>query len=125
LISSRHRSRRRLRPSLDKKRPPRRTPPGGETAPPGERPLCCGRTFLSVGLVAQARLEATRLLEGLAPLLGRGGLFVGPVLPRVGLHVETGVPMRAHMPTTDRHMATAIRKDDRWYSQTEALRQRR
>ena len=44
---------------------------------------------------------------------------------RVGLHVETGVPMRAHMPTTDRHMATAIRKDDRWYSQTEALRQRR
>jgi len=44
---------------------------------------------------------------------------------RVGLHVTTGVPMRAHMPTTDRHMATAIRKDDRWYSQTEALRQRR
>jgi len=44
---------------------------------------------------------------------------------RVGLHVETGVPMRAHMPTTDRHMAGAIRKDDRWYSQTEALRQRR
>lgn len=44
---------------------------------------------------------------------------------RVGLHVDTGVPMRAHMPTTDRHMATAIRKDDQWYSQTEALRQRR
>jgi len=44
---------------------------------------------------------------------------------RVGLHVETGVPMRAHMPTSDRHMATAIHKDDRWYSQTEALRQRR
>lgn len=44
---------------------------------------------------------------------------------RVGLHVETGVPMRAHMPTTDRHMAGAIRKDDQWYSQTEALRQRR
>jgi len=44
---------------------------------------------------------------------------------RVGLHVTLGVPMSAHMPTTDRHMATAIRKDDRWYSQTEALRQRR
>ena len=44
---------------------------------------------------------------------------------RVGLHVATGTPMRAHMPTTDRHMSTAIRKDDRWYSQTEALRQRR
>jgi len=44
---------------------------------------------------------------------------------RVGLHVDTGVPMRAHMPTTDRHISSAIRKDDRWYSQTEALRQRR
>jgi len=44
---------------------------------------------------------------------------------RVGLHVETGVPMRAHMPTAERHTAEAIRKDDRWYSQTEALRRRR
>ena len=44
---------------------------------------------------------------------------------RVGLHVATGTPMPAHMPTTERHMASAIRKDDRWYSQTEALRQRR
>jgi putative spermidine/putrescine transport system substrate-binding protein len=44
---------------------------------------------------------------------------------RVGLHVGSGVPMRAHMPTTARHLAGAIRKDDRWYSQTEALRQRR
>lgn len=44
---------------------------------------------------------------------------------RVGLHVDTGVPMRPHMPTTARHLAGAIRKDDRWYSQTEALRQRR
>ena len=29
-------------------------------APPGERPLCCGRTFLSAGLVDEARIEARR-----------------------------------------------------------------
>ena len=44
---------------------------------------------------------------------------------RVGLHAGAGIPMRPHMPTTPRHMARAIRKDDRWYAQTEALRQRR
>ncbi len=46
--------------------------------PPGEkRPLCCGRTFLSVGLVAQAREEAQRCVSALAPFARRGVPIVG------------------------------------------------
>ena len=44
---------------------------------------------------------------------------------RVGLHVEAGVPMRPHLPTAERHMESAIRRDHRWYSQTVDLRERR
>jgi len=43
--------------------------------PPGERPLCCGRTFLAAGMVEEAKRELTRLLSALAP------------------HVEKGVPV--------------------------------
>jgi FAD/FMN-containing dehydrogenase/Fe-S oxidoreductase len=45
--------------------------------PRGERPLCCGRTFLSAGLVDQARAEARRTLQALAPWLERGVPVVG------------------------------------------------
>jgi FAD/FMN-containing dehydrogenase/Fe-S oxidoreductase len=46
--------------------------------PVGEsRPLCCGRTFLSVGLVEEARAEAARVLEALAPWVARGVPVVG------------------------------------------------
>ncbi len=45
--------------------------------PPGERPLCCGRTFLSSGLVDQARLEAHRLMQALYPYAARGVAVVG------------------------------------------------
>ncbi|MFZ3018427.1 MAG: heterodisulfide reductase-related iron-sulfur binding cluster, partial [Gallionella sp.] len=44
----------------------------------GERALCCGRTFLSSGLINEARAEATRLLDALAPYAERG-------LPVIGL----------------------------------------
>jgi len=44
----------------------------------GERPLCCGRTFLSHGLIADARTEARRMVETLWPYVERG-------LPVVGL----------------------------------------
>jgi putative spermidine/putrescine transport system substrate-binding protein len=44
---------------------------------------------------------------------------------RVGLHVDTGVPMRPYLPTADRHMESAIRRDHGWYAQTVDLRQRR
>ena len=41
------------------------------------RPLCCGRTFLSVGLVDEARREARRSLEALRPFVERGAAVVG------------------------------------------------
>jgi Fe-S oxidoreductase len=47
---------------------------GEESGPP----LCCGRTFLAAGLVDQARTEARRMLETLAPYVAAG-------LPVIGL----------------------------------------
>ena len=43
----------------------------------GGRPLCCGRTFLSAGLVEEARAEARRVLAAAAPFLARGVPIVG------------------------------------------------
>ncbi|MBK8323242.1 MAG: FAD-binding protein [Betaproteobacteria bacterium] len=44
---------------------------------PGGRPLCCGRTYLSAGMAAQARAKATELLEALSPHIERGTPVVG------------------------------------------------
>ncbi|HVB16117.1 MAG TPA: FAD-linked oxidase C-terminal domain-containing protein, partial [Stellaceae bacterium] len=41
------------------------------------RPLCCGRTFLAAGLVDEARNEARRMLEALAPAIAAGTPIVG------------------------------------------------
>jgi len=41
------------------------------------RPLCCGRTFLSVGQVAEARFEAERVIAALAPDVARGVPVIG------------------------------------------------
>jgi FAD/FMN-containing dehydrogenase/Fe-S oxidoreductase len=41
------------------------------------RPLCCGRTFLSVGKVDDARREAERTLAALKPFIDRGVPIVG------------------------------------------------
>jgi Fe-S oxidoreductase len=41
------------------------------------RALCCGRTFLSVGLIAEAKREAQRLLEALEPWARRGVPILG------------------------------------------------
>ena len=41
------------------------------------RPLCCGRTFLSAGLVDQARAELDRLVATYAPFAARGVPIVG------------------------------------------------
>ncbi len=43
----------------------------------GKRPLCCGRTFLSVGRVGEARVEAERTLAALAPFAERGVPVLG------------------------------------------------
>lgn len=43
----------------------------------GKRPLCCGRTYLSAGLVDQARREAQRTLDALKPFVNRGARVIG------------------------------------------------
>jgi len=47
-------------------------------AQPGQAPLCCGRTYLSHGRVAEARAEARRVVAALEPYVARG-------LPVIGL----------------------------------------
>jgi len=41
------------------------------------RPLCCGRTFLGAGLVDEARREARRMLDALAPAVAAGTPIIG------------------------------------------------
>ena len=43
----------------------------------GERPLCCGRTFLAAGLVDEAKREARRMLDAFRPFVERGVPVVG------------------------------------------------
>ena len=50
--------------------------PGSQIAE-GERPLCCGRTFLAAGRVEQARAEAIRTLKALLPFAERDVPIVG------------------------------------------------
>lgn len=42
-----------------------------------ERPLCCGRTYLSQGMVEEAKVEARRVMAALAPALTAGTPIVG------------------------------------------------
>ena len=46
-------------------------------APDGGRPLCCGRTFLSAGMVDEARREARRMVDALLPYARRGVPIIG------------------------------------------------
>jgi len=41
------------------------------------RPLCCGRTFLSAGLIDEARVEMSRLLAAVRPYVERGIPILG------------------------------------------------
>jgi Fe-S oxidoreductase len=43
----------------------------------GRRPLCCGRTYLAVGDIDNARREARRTLSALQPWIARGARVVG------------------------------------------------
>ena len=52
-----------------------------------ERGLCCGRTFLSVGLVDQARAEMSRTVSALKPFVDRG-------LPVIGLEPSCLLTLR-------------------------------
>jgi len=57
----------------------------------GGRPLCCGRTFLSAGLVDEAKAEARRLMEVLEPFAQRG-------IPIVGLEPSCLLTLRDEYP---------------------------
>jgi Fe-S oxidoreductase len=61
------------------------------TPPANERPLCCGRTFLAVGAVQQAREEAERVLAALSPYVARG-------VPVIGLEPSCLFTFRDEMP---------------------------
>jgi Fe-S oxidoreductase len=54
---------------------------------PGDRPLCCGRTFLSAGLVDQARAEARRTAAALSSFVEQG-------VPVIGLEPSCLLTMR-------------------------------
>ncbi len=47
------------------------------TLPGDERPLCCGRTYLSAGMLEEARHELTRCVKVLAPFARAGVPIVG------------------------------------------------
>lgn len=57
----------------------------------GDRPLCCGRTFLAVGLVDEARVEAKRLLDALSPYAEKG-------IPIIGLEPSCLLTLRDEIP---------------------------
>ena len=58
----------------------------------GGRPLCCGRTFLSVGKVDEARQEAERSLAALAPFAAKG-------IPVIGLEPSCLFSFRDEIPS--------------------------
>jgi Fe-S oxidoreductase len=55
------------------------------------RPLCCGRTFLSIGQVDEARREAQRVLDAVEPFVARG-------VPVVGLEPSCLLSFRDEVP---------------------------
>ena len=57
----------------------------------GERPLCCGRTFLSAGLVEEAKQEAQRLVDALLPCAKQG-------IPIIGLEPSCLLTLRDEIP---------------------------
>ena len=58
----------------------------------GGRPLCCGRTLLSVGKVDEARAEAERTLAALAPFVAKG-------MPVIGLEPSCLFSFRDEIPS--------------------------
>ncbi|HEX5212382.1 MAG TPA: FAD-linked oxidase C-terminal domain-containing protein [Pseudolabrys sp.] len=56
-----------------------------------ERPLCCGRTFLAVGAVDEARAEMQRTVSALAPYVKRG-------VPVIGLEPSCLLSFRDELP---------------------------
>jgi len=57
----------------------------------GARPLCCGRTFLSVGQIGEAKREMARTLAALSPYIARG-------MPVIGLEPSCLFTFRDELP---------------------------
>src|SRR5439155_6422462 len=63
----------------------------------GERPLCCGRTFLAVGLIEEAKREAARCVAALAPTQRAASRFASAMRPtRAEEHTSEPQP-RGHL----------------------------
>ncbi|ACB93731.1 (Fe-S)-binding protein [Beijerinckia indica] len=54
----------------------RHAKPAASDAEP-DRPLCCGRTYLTTGLVEEARAEGKRVLEAFRPEIAKGTPIIG------------------------------------------------
>src|SRR5499427_3870493 len=79
-------------------------------AAPGDgssRPLCCGRTFLSIGQVDEAKKEAERVLAALDPFLARGVPVVG-LEPSCILGFRDEIPAIMQDPRAQRLAAHAL-----------------
>jgi len=71
------------------------------------RPLCCGRTFLAVGLIDEARREAERCVAALAPFLERATAFVG-LEPSCMLGFRDEIPLLVKREDARRLAANAL-----------------
>jgi FAD/FMN-containing dehydrogenase/Fe-S oxidoreductase len=73
----------------------------------GARPLCCGRTFLSVGKVDEAMREAARVIAALLPFTERG-------IPVVGLEPSCILGFRDEIPAFARGPRAKSLSDHLW-----------
>jgi FAD/FMN-containing dehydrogenase/Fe-S oxidoreductase len=71
------------------------------------RPLCCGRTFLSIGRVDQARVEAKRTIAALDPFVMRGVPILG-LEPSCLLGFRDEIPAMIAGEATKRLAANAL-----------------
>jgi Fe-S oxidoreductase len=71
------------------------------------RPLCCGRTFLAVGLIDEARREAERCVAALAPFLERAAPLVG-LEPSCMLGFRDEIPLLVKREDARRLAANAL-----------------
>jgi FAD/FMN-containing dehydrogenase/Fe-S oxidoreductase len=71
------------------------------------RPLCCGRTFLSIGQVDEARREAERVLAAIEPFVARGVPVIG-LEPSCLLSFRDEVPAMIKSEAADRLAAQAF-----------------
>ena len=65
--------------------------PADDVTPVGERPLCCGRTYLAAGMIDEAKAEMTRTVDALRPAIQAG-------LPIVGLEPSCILTLRDEAP---------------------------